>query len=150
MEALEKRLAVVEDREAIRDLLARYGFCVDRGDSVGAAALWAEDGTYDVGGYGVYRGRAAIAALMDGEAHQALLADGVAHILSPPAIDLDGDVAHARTYSCVMRRAGEHWEAYRVSANRWRLVRTGQGWRVAERINRLLDGDQAAWALLAD
>src|SRR5436309_10527804 len=98
------RLTAIEDREAIRDLIARYGPLADQGDCAAAAALWTEDGIYDVGGYGAHRGRAAICALLEGEAHQTLIAGGSAHILSSPVIELDADRAVARTYSCVFRR----------------------------------------------
>ncbi|MFT4054846.1 MAG: nuclear transport factor 2 family protein, partial [Novosphingobium sp.] len=131
------------------ELIHGYGPLVDAGDSAGAAALWSPDGCYDVGGHGVYTGRAAIAALLDGDEHRSLVAGGVAHVLSAPVITLDGDGATALTYSLVLRRDGAKWEAHRVAANRWRLVRTHEGWRVAERVNRLLDGDADALALLA-
>lgn len=143
------RLAALEDREAIRDLIARYGPLADAGDCAGAAALWTLDGVYEVGGFGEYRGRAAIQALLEGEVHQSLIAAGSAHVLSPSVIDLDGDHAIARTYSVVFRKAGDCWEAHRASANEWHLVRTGDGWRVERRINRLLDGSVEARALIA-
>jgi len=49
----------------------------------------------------------------------------------------------------VFRKVGQTWEALRASANEWHLRRTQQGWRVARRINRLLDGAPEARALLA-
>jgi uncharacterized protein (TIGR02246 family) len=149
LNGLAARIALLEDREAIRDLIARYGPLADAGDAAGAAALWTEDGVYDVGGHGVHRGRAAIAALLEGEAHQALIAAGVAHLLSAPVIEIDGDCAEATTYSCVLRHVGEGWHAHRVAANYWMLVRGAEGWRIAGRVNRLLDGDPAAHALLS-
>jgi ketosteroid isomerase-like protein len=142
------RLAALEDREAIRDLIARYGPLADAGDCAGAAALWTPDGVYEVGGYGAYSGRPAIQALLEGESHQALIADGAAHVLSPPVIDLDGDEARARNHSVVFRRAGDAWDAHRASANEWHLKRTPEGWRIARRINRLLDGTAEARALI--
>ncbi|MCP1471702.1 uncharacterized protein (TIGR02246 family) [Sphingobium sp. OAS761] len=142
------RFAALEDREAIRDLIARYGPLADAGDCAGAAALWTPDGVYDVGGYGEYRGRAAIRALLEGDMHQALIAGGSAHLLSPPVIELAGDRATARTYSVVFHNRGGQWEAHRVSANLWHLERTDEGWRVGRRINRLLDGSVEARALI--
>jgi uncharacterized protein (TIGR02246 family) len=142
------RLAALEDREAIRDLVARYGTLADAGDAWGAAALWAEDGVYDVGGFGKHHGRAAIAALLESDAHTELMTAGCAHVLSAPVIELAGDSATVRTYSLVLRRDGDRWEAHRVAANRWRLVRTDASWRVVERVNRLLDGDAGARMLI--
>ncbi|WP_240334422.1 nuclear transport factor 2 family protein [Sphingobium estronivorans] len=146
---LATRMAALEDREAIRDLIARYGPLADGGDCAGAASLWTEDGIYEVGGFGSYQGRAAIQALLEGESHQGLIHGGAAHVLSPPVIDLDGDRATARSYSVVFRKAGDSWEAHRASANLWQLVRTHEGWKVAQRVNRLLDGSADARALIS-
>ncbi|WP_449469425.1 nuclear transport factor 2 family protein [Sphingobium chungangianum] len=145
---LAARIAILEDREAIRDLIASYGPLADAGDCAGAAALWAEDGVYEVGGFGSHTGRAAIQALLEGESHQSLIHGGAAHVLSPPVIDLDGDRATARTYSVVFRKADDIWEAHRASANMWHLVRVGTEWKVARRINQLLDGSAEARALI--
>lgn len=134
---LETRLQRAEDAEAIRNLIASYGPLADAGDAAGVAALWTEDGEYDVGGYGVSKGREAIAALITGETHQQLMAQGCAHILSPHHIEIDGDVASATGYSTVFRKADDAFEAWRVSENRWELARQADGdWRVTKRINR--------------
>lgn len=148
-DTLAARLQALEDREAIRDLIARYGPAADNGDAEGAAALFAPDGVYAVGGMGESRGRPAIAALLRGPTHQQLMADGCAHLLGPVAIDLAGDTATARGLSLVFRWNGSHWETVRASANRWHLARGATGWAVIRRDNALLDGDGAARALLA-
>lgn len=150
MADLEARLSRLEDEAAIRNLIARYGPLADRGDAAGVAALWTEQGTYEVGGYGVAKGHDAIAALISGETHQALMATGCAHVLSPHRIDLDGDTAVAVGYSLVLRRTGESFEVWRASANRWRLIRTPEGWRVEARVNAPLDGQAASRALFLE
>ncbi len=149
MPPLEARLQALEDREAIRELIARYGPMADSGDAAGVAALWAEDGSYAVHGFADAVGHAEIAALIEGPYHQQLMADGCAHVLGPVAIDLAGDSATARGHSLVLRWTGSQFEVLRVAANRWELVRTQQGWRVARRENALLQGAAAARALLA-
>lgn len=145
----EARLQALEDREAIRNLIASYGPFADSGDAAAVALLWTEDGIYAVDGFPEARGHAAIAALITGPVHQALMARGCAHLLGPPAITLDGDRATARCHSVVLARTGEAWEAVRVAANRWELVRMPEGWRVTRRDNAPLDGREAARALLA-
>ena len=145
----EARLQALEDREAIRNLIASYGPLADSGDAAGVALLWTGDGVYAVDGFPEARGHAAIAALITGPVHQALMARGCAHVLGAPMIDLDGDRASARCHSVVLARASEGWEAVRVAANRWELARTPQGWRVSRRDNALLDGRETARALLA-
>lgn len=147
-ESLSERVQALEDREAIRDLIARYGPLADTGDAEGVAALWREDGVYAVGGMGESCGHAAIAALIEGSVHRQLMADGCAHVLSPVTIDLIGDHATATGYSCVFRWTGSVWEAARVSANRWEFSRGANGWEVVRRENALLNGNEAAPLLL--
>lgn len=146
---LAARLQALEDREAIRALIAEYGPLADAGEADALAGLWTEDGAYAVGGMGEARGRAAIAGLISGPTHRALMADGCAHLLGPVAIDLDGDRAVARGHSVVLRHTGDGFELHRVSANRWELVRGPRGWQVSHRANALLDGQEAARALLS-
>lgn len=149
LDALERRLRLLEDREAIGDLIARYGPLADRGEAAALARLWTADGVYEVVGFARAEGHAAIAALIDGAHHRALMADGCAHLLGPVAVTLDGDEATAVCHSVVFRSVSGHFVAERVSANRWRLVRTGAGWRVQHRANALLDGEEAARAILS-
>jgi len=146
--ALGATVRHLADTAEIGALIARYGPAVDRGDSAGAAALWAEDGVYDLGTLGTAHGQTEIAALFDGDMHQSLIARGAAHLLGPPQIAVEGDRATAVGHSCVTRWTGERFELFRVAANRWRLVRTPAGWRVASRENRVLDGNTEARALL--
>ncbi|MEY4952707.1 MAG: hypothetical protein RL299_1131 [Pseudomonadota bacterium] len=149
MVPLEARLQALEDREAIRELIARYGPLADSGDAQGVAALWAEDGVYAVAGFGEAKGRVEIAALINGDNHRQLMADGCAHVLGPVAIDLEGDTAVARGHSLVLRWTGDDFEVHRVAANRWYLTRGVEGWQVNRRDNALLQGSEAARALLS-
>jgi ketosteroid isomerase-like protein len=55
-------LRALLDREAIRDLVARYAHCVWRKDVNGAVSLFAEDGEMDTGDRPAIRGRAALLA----------------------------------------------------------------------------------------
>ena len=137
---LEDRIKRLEDAEAIRNLIASYGPAADRGDSDAVAAIWWEDGAYDVGGFGVSRGRDEIAALITGDTHQQLIAKGCAHILSPHEIDLDSARATATGYSTVFRKSGDSYEAWRVSFNEWTFEKRGNEWRTLLRVNRLVDG----------
>jgi uncharacterized protein (TIGR02246 family) len=146
---IAERLRLLEDREAIRDLIARYGPLADAGNAEAVAALWSEDGVYAVGGMGEARGRPAIAALISGPVHQSLLADGCAHVLTSPAIDLAGDSAVAHCHSVVFRHEEGEWAPVRVAANRWELRRGADGWQVVRRDNALLDGSAAARALFS-
>lgn len=146
---LASRLQALEDREAIRDLIARYGPLADSGEAGDLAQLWTSDGIYAVGGMGEAQGHTAIAGLIEGVVHQKLMQDGCAHVLSPIAIELDGDDAVAVGYSVVFRHDAGEFVVERVSANRWSLQRGPRGWQVHRRDNALLDGTAAARALLS-
>ncbi|MEU4014695.1 nuclear transport factor 2 family protein [Microbacterium sp. NPDC028030] len=145
-EALERRLRALEDRAEIAELIARYGPAADAGDADAVAALWAPDGTYQFDE--TVLDAEGIRSLVTIPTHREYMRRGCAHIVSAPRIDIDGDRAVAVTHSVVMLREGERWVGERVSANRWELLRTGEGWRVHRRRNRLLDGDAAARELL--
>jgi len=149
LNALAARLGALEDREAIRDLIAHYGPLADSGNAAALAALWVIDGEYEVVGFASAKGHAAIAALIDGPVHRALMAQGCAHLLGPVAIALDGDLAVAQGHSVVFRHHDGSYVAHRVAANRWTLRRCPDGWRVVHRANALLDGAEAARVLLA-
>ncbi|MCX7284950.1 MAG: nuclear transport factor 2 family protein [Novosphingobium sp.] len=151
LETLAARLQMLEDREAIREIIARYGPLADRGDAPALAALWEEDGTYEVTGFATARGRAEIAALIDAPYHRELMAGGCAHVLGPVAVTLSANSATAVGHSLVFRHHEGTFSVLRVSANRWTLRRDphdGQ-WRVPHRANALLDGAEAARMLLS-
>ena len=146
--ALQNRLQALEDREAIRQLIASYGPAVDSNRLQDAAALWAEGGEYVVAGFGAHTGRAALVDLLAAPHHQQLLQDGCAHILSAPHIQLCGLRAVAVNYSVVLRHQADGYMPERVAANRWELEKSHGHWQVRCRSNALLDGSPAAHDLL--
>ena len=150
IDELRRQVRELSDRWEILQLLASYGPAVDSGSAEAAAALWTEDGSYDT--YPApMAGRAAIAAMVNGERHQSYVHRGCGHLIGIPHIQLDGDTAVVTGYSqLVLRdREADGFRVWRTAANRWELVRTPQGWRVTRRINRLLDGSPESHELLA-
>lgn len=146
LRSLEARIAAIEDRLAIVDLIARYGPAADSGSGEALAALWCDDGEYAFDDTVLRRDQ--LRALVDLEEHRRLMAAGCAHVLSPPRIELDGDEATAVNHSVVLEHDGAAWVPVRVGANRWDFVRTAEGWRIHRRRNRLLTGEAASQALL--
>ncbi|MET7771288.1 nuclear transport factor 2 family protein [Nocardia sp. NPDC005366] len=147
---LAARVRALEDRVEIMQLVAQYGPAVDSGSGEAAAALWTEDGVFDVAGQLRMEGRDDIVAMVAG-GHQSLIRNGCGHVLTVPHIVVDGDTATGRGYALNIRwdaEADRFWVA-RVSANTWRWVRTSAGWRIAERINANLDGTAAHREMLA-
>ena len=151
VDELAGRLRAVEDVLAIQQTIARYGPAVDAGDDVEVAALWAEDGRYDAG-VGSWTGRDAIAGMVRGPQHQGFITGGAGHVVSAPHIVVDGDRAVALCHAQLLLRdePADGFRVWRLTANRWELVRTEEGWRVADRVNRQLDGDAEARRLFGD
>jgi SnoaL-like protein len=140
--ALEARLRAVEDELALYRLMTSYGPAADTGDGEKASEIWTEDGVYDSDGAGVLAGRGAIAGMLAGEGHQAMV-PGCAHVNTPVVIDVDGDRATAIGYSQVWRTDDGTHRVFRLAANRWEFARTSEGWRVVRRTNRRLDTEAA-------
>lgn len=116
----------LEDKEAIRDVLAEYCFCIDADRFADMAALFTEDGTWDTA-FGTATGRPAIEALV-----ASIAGDGPRprriHAVSNVVIRLAGDRARVRSnwilvqnsehgpvvgsgggYADEMERRGETW-----------------------------------------
>src|SRR5262249_8511168 len=94
---LTRRVQALEDQLAIQNRIVRYGLAADPGGAHGAAAVFADDGVYDVD-VGRMEGRSAVRALIDGERHRAMVGR-CAHQMGPFVISLDGDRAVATGYS---------------------------------------------------
>jgi len=146
--ALEQRLEAAEDELAIHRLIVRYGLAVDVGDAEAAADVFTANGIYDVD-VGLMEGREAVRAMVRGDRHQSMVGH-CAHQIGPAMVELHGaGRASATGYSRVYleTRAGIH--VYRVSFNRWELVKHAGEWRIARRATRLLGNDEAG-ALFRD
>lgn len=147
LDALEARVRLLEDHVAIYQLMMGYGPAVDAGEADLAASRWTVDGVYDAQ-VGAWSGRGAIADMVHGDMHQGIMRGGSAHVTMMPYLVIDGDRAVATAYAQLCRADGENFRVWRVTATRWELVRTAEGWQVEHRVNRVLDGDEAARALL--
>lgn len=124
----------ISDRLEIQDLLLRYSDAVDRHDWDAYRAVFTDDARID---YTVFGGPVGnldeitdfLKAVMPGfVAHQ--------HMIAPPLITLDGDKATAKTM-CInptVYRTGDGEDVFICGL--WyhdKLVRTADGWRIAER-----------------
>lgn len=136
LDELARRVQALEDELAIHRLIVRYGLAVDAGDADAAAATFTDDGVYDVD-VGVMRGPAAVAAMVRGDRHQAMVGR-CAHQIGPAVVEVDGDRAIAVGYSRVYLATEGGVEIYRVSSNRWQLERRAGAWGIVHRTTRLL------------
>ena len=134
---LASRVARLEDELAIHRLIASYGLAVDVGDPDRSAAVFTEDGVYDVD-VGRMEGREAVRAMIRGPRHQEMVGH-CAHQIGPAVVRIEAEdrataVGYSRVY--LETRAGTH--VYRVSLNRWELVKQRGDWLIANRTTRKL------------
>jgi ketosteroid isomerase-like protein len=146
--ALEARVKLLEDKLAIQQLITAWGPAVDTGNSDAAASLFTEDCVLE-SDLSYLVSPAAIAAMVLGEGHQALIRDGSAHIPATAIVDVDGDRATGVGYTRVYRHTPDGYEVWRVSANTWEFRRTPDGWRVVRRNAQVIDDTGKANDLLS-
>lgn len=141
---MEERLHRLEDHVAIFQLMATYGPCADSGSGDVVEALFTADGSYD-SGIETFEGAASVREMIESlPLHRELMAGGCAHMVTMPVVWVSGDRAVALCHGQLLRHRGDGFEVWRTSATRWELERTPEGWKVASRVNRLLDGDESA------
>jgi hypothetical protein len=95
----------LEDKDAIREVLAEYCFCLDGGRFAEMAALFTADGTWDTA-FGKAEGRAAIAELArDIRARAGDERPRAIHLVTNIAIVLEGDHARIRSNWTVVQNS---------------------------------------------
>jgi hypothetical protein len=93
---LERRLALLEDVEAIRNLKAQYAYYLDGGyDREGFGRLFTEDCLWEADYFGTYQGVTALQDFMEAAGQQIKWA---VHYMHNPLIEVapDGETARAR------------------------------------------------------
>ena len=147
--SLEKRVGELEDQLAVYNLMFSYGPAADSGSAQAAAHLWTADGVYDVGDLAAMTGHTELQNMYEGATHQALIKRGSIHLTASPVVAISGDSAVATCYSLVFTHEDGAYKIWRMSSNRWEMVRESGRWRIKRRSNRLLNGSEQARALLA-
>jgi uncharacterized protein (TIGR02246 family) len=115
---------LAEDRDAIRDLFARYCLCVDTGDTDGYADVFTDDGEMVIPAMEVaVSGRDALrkfATTFRGTMH---------HMVMNEVIDVDGDTARVRSSILVISNGAVSLSGRYTD----QLRRIDGGWRIARR-----------------
>jgi len=129
LKALEKRIQVLEDIEAIKNLKAAYAaVCDDKYNPPKAVQLFTQDAVWDGGkDFGVHKGRKAIKKFFEGVAQNIVFA--VHYFLQPVIkINKDGKTASGKWYlwqACTLKGVGAVWIAgleydkYRKVNGKW-------------------------------
>lgn len=135
-EDLAARIAALEDRAAVADVIHAYCWHFDRNEPDAVAALFTEDARVDYGPEAPdLHGRAAIGAAVAKGLAETFAA--TSHHVSNLRITLSGDAATSTCLLYAWHRYhsgapdGELWGQYHH-----RFTRTADGWRIAELVLR--------------
>jgi SnoaL-like domain len=123
----------IEEKDAIREVLAEYCFRLDEGRFADMAALFAEDGTWETA-FGKATGRAPIAELAHRIRAQAAepRPRGV-HLVTNVVIRLDGARAHVRSNWTVVQNSPHGPRVSSGGAYDDEMVNDGGQWRFGRR-----------------
>jgi uncharacterized protein (TIGR02246 family) len=97
--------SILEEKEAIRDLLSTYCFQVDDGEFDKFAALFTADGTFEPGPQGKYQGREAIRNFIASVVPRAGEGPARKHCTMNHLINVNGSEARANSYIVVLRES---------------------------------------------
>jgi hypothetical protein len=136
----------VAARDAIRELVAAYAHCGDRGRFDDLCSLFAPDGVLELDGGRVVAGRDALLAFLT-DTGQAVRGEDehafIRHHVSSVQVTIDDpDHAHGASYFFVVTQRGpDHWGRYRD-----RYVRADARWVFAHRRVRVDGVAPGSWA----
>jgi len=158
---IEDRIRAIEDRLAIYNLIASHPPSADTGAQSHIRSIFTDDGVLDLGGAKTATGNDTISEMSQRPAHQEAIRGGLAHFAGLPHVELDGDRAVATSYLQILsphptaepvevpaHGVSKGYRVHRVSANRWELMRTRDGWKIKRRVFRSLDGSDEALDIL--
>jgi ketosteroid isomerase-like protein len=133
--------AMLEEKDAIREVLAEYCFRLDGGDYDGMAALFTEDGTWDTA-FGKGTGRAAIAGLArDIRARAGDNRPQAIHLVTNIVISLAGEGATVRSNWTVVQNSPDGPKIGSGGGYTDEMVKEGAAWRFRYRkIDRFIAG----------
>lgn len=127
----------LEDRESIRECVARYGFNADLGLADAYVDGFAPEGRYETGAGGTFEGHAQLRQLIaapDLPHKREVESRGSEHTSPNLFIRIEGDTAWAEGYSVLVVRTGENsYGIYTAGYNRWEFKRDGDRWRITLR-----------------
>jgi uncharacterized protein (TIGR02246 family) len=131
MSDIETRLRSLEDRLEIQQLFIDYGRHLDRGDFESYANLFVADGEIMIGPMGRAKGREQIKTMME-STMAGRVGDSV-HIVSSPAIEIDGDTATSEVMWTVVNKSGDGPKVTMTGRHLDDLVRDDGRWRFKRR-----------------
>ena len=147
---IEERLQAIEDRLEILNLIAAHPPGADSAAHDFAASFWLADGTVEMAGQA--KGYESMIGVLNTPAFAEAQRQGICHFTGLPHIAIEGDRALATSYLQILAANPEGkpfelsahgtskgFRVLRLSANRWELERTAEGWRIKSRTMRSMD-----------
>lgn len=162
--SLETRIAEIEDRLAIYNLIAMHPLSADSGDAELVRSIYSEDLKFDRGAIQGASGVEGLVAVVQSAEHRAAIAGGLAHFPGLPMVELkSSELAYATSYIAIChynkeldeRHLPNHGKSrgfsiFRIVANRWHLAKQNGRWRVTERNLYPLDGTPDAQKVIQE
>ncbi len=122
---------LADEKDAIREVMARYCHALDACRFDAVAALFAEDGEWTTD-YGAARGRAAIEAMLEGIVPRKGEGPQRKHYITNIIIEVDGDTARSVSDYLIIRESesglipvmgGTYRDRFAKSGGAWHFVR---------------------------
>ncbi|HEX3972281.1 MAG TPA: nuclear transport factor 2 family protein [Stellaceae bacterium] len=148
--SLEQRIQAIEDRLEILNLIAAHPPGADSASHDFAEAFWLADGTVDAAGQP--KAYESMIGVLNTPGFAEAQRQGICHFAGLPHIKIDGDLAVVTSYLQILAAdpdgkpfelsahgTSKGFRVLRLSANRWELQRTPDGWRIKSRTMRGMD-----------
>lgn len=152
--SIEQRLQAIEDRLEILNLVAAHPPGADSASHDFAESFWLADGTVDAAGQA--KAYKSMIGVLNTPGFAEAQRQGICHFAGLPHITIDGDSAVATSYLQILAAdpdgkpfelsahgTSKGYRVLRLSANRWELRRTPEGWRIKSRTMRGMDNPAA-------
>ena len=121
--------SVLEEKEAIRDVLSAYCFYVDNGEFDKWADLFTEDGVFDAGALSKVQGRTAIKEFISKAVPRKGEGPARKHCTMNSMIRVQGTEAQADSYIIVVREGEQGIMTSLAGRYEDLLVKQGETWR---------------------
>ena len=130
IKGIQNRLKLLEDKQALYELLDEYCKAPDRRDFEGHANTYAADGQQQYGPWGPVKGRNNIAKMI--KQNESNVVDQL-HYMTNMRFKIDGDTATGSSYLIMViirdgqKRTDTLWQG---GPYEWTFVRTESGWHI--------------------
>jgi uncharacterized protein (TIGR02246 family) len=141
---MDDKLQYLLDIHEIRQVSVRYNRYADASDGEHFAALFTEDGEFDIVGNQTYHGRKEIASVCNGSI-------GIVHLAVDSIVEVDGDHATQTSKLIIGKIADDKssMDLIGTTTMRDQFVRQGGQWLIKRRQSHIDTDPQAALARLA-